>query len=298
MVSVKMARTAGRLPRRTLVGWAFVGPALLLFLVFKIIPIVVALLISFTRYDILTRPSFTGLENFGWLIHSEHFVHSLRITVYYAGFSTLILLPLSLLVALALDSGVRFQGFFRSVFLMPFMLSLFAAAIIWTQLYHPYGLVNSMLSWISPDRITWLTSERYALPAIVIMRIWWGTGYYTILFLAGLQSIPGEYYEAAKIDGAGAFKRFLRITLPLLSPILLFIIVISIISAFQTVDIFLIMTKGGPVDATRVLALLTYETGLKYFRMGRGSAMSLVLFVILMTFTIIQLRIFREEVKY
>ena len=119
-----------------------------------------------------------------------------------------------------------------------------------------------------------------------------------ILFLAGLQSIPTEYYEAARIDGANWWKSFIRITIPLLSPMLLFILVISSISAFQTIDVFLIMTKGGPVDATRVLALLIYETGLKFFRMGRGSAMSMILLIILMLFTLIQLKIFRTETIY
>ena len=281
-------------------GVLFVIPALVFFVIFKILPVFTALWFSFTKYDILRPPRFIGLKNYIHILHDPHFIHSLGVTLYYAGVSTLILLPLSLGVAIALNKKIKLRDLYRSLYFLPYMMSLFAVAIIWMLIYNPYGLMNWVLGLFIPGQPStrWLITETYALPAIIIMRIWWATGYYMILFLAGLQTIPSEYYEVAKLDGASWWNSFWSITLPLLRPILLFVIVISIINAFQTVDIFLIMTKGGPVDATTVLALLVYETGLKYFRMGEGSAMSVILFLILLVFTLIQLRVFREEIKY
>lgn len=300
----KMFSLAGRVTRkylgRNFYGLLFVIPALVFFLIFKIFPVLTALWISFTKFNILQSPRFIGFENYIHIIHDPHFLHSLKVTLYYAAVSTAILLPLSLAVAIGLNGRIKFRALYRSLYFLPYMMSLFAVAIIWMLLYHPYGLMSGILGLFTSGQtsIRWLTTEAYALPSIIIMRVWWGTGYYMILFLAGLQSIPSEYYEVAKLDGANWWSSFWSITLPLLRPVLLFVIVISIINAFQTIDIFLIMTKGGPVDATRVLALLVYETGLKYFRMGEGSAMSVVLFVVLLVFTLIQLKVFREEVKY
>lgn len=286
------------MPRQAVAGLLFITPALLLFLSFKLPSLLLVIIYSLTDYKILGTPRFNGIENFISIFLDPKFIHSLKITLYYTGASTVILLPLSLFLAILISNHTRMNSVYQAIFFMPYMLALFTVALIWTLIYHPYGLMNTILSPFMHTRIRWLISRTHALLAVIIMRTWWGVGYYMLLFTAGLRSIPAEYYEAARIDGAGQPTCFRFITLPLLKPMLLFVTVISIIFAFQTVDIFLIMTRGGPVDATTVLALLTYKTGLQYFDIARGCAMSLVLLLILFVFTLVQLRIFRGEIKY
>jgi ABC-type sugar transport system permease subunit len=204
---------------------------------------------------------------------------------------------LSLILGMLLNQNIRFRTFFRTVFFSPVVMPLVILAVIWTLLYHPYGPINSvLLAPFTNQVIPWLNSTQHALLAVIILAVWRAAGYYAIIFLAGLQNIPTEYYEAARLDGAGTWTLFRHITWPLLKPTTLFVVVISIINALRHFDAIWVMTGGGPGDATRVLSVLIYETGWVFLKMGRAAAMSIVLFIFVFIFTVVQLRLFRSEV--
>ncbi len=253
--------------------------------------------LSLFEYDLLTPAKWVGLAQYQSLFSSPVFITSLQVTaIYTLGISVPIWI-LSLLLGMLLNQNIRFRTFFRTVFFSPVVMPLVILAVIWTLLYHPYGPINSvLLAPFTNQVIPWLNSTQHALLAVIILAVWRATGYYAIIFLAGLQNIPTEYYEAARLDGAGTWTLFRHITWPLLKPTTLFVVVISIINALRHFDAIWVMTGGGPGDATRVLSVLIYETGWVFLKMGRAAAMSIVLFIFVFVFTIIQLRLFRSEV--
>lgn len=276
-------------------GFLFVVPALVFFSIFAFWPMINAFYLSLFNYDMLTTKQFIGLGNYAALMESPVFISSLKTTAIYAFGVSVPIWILSLVVAMLLNQKLRLRTFFRAIFFSPMVMPLVILAVIWSLLYHPFGPINSVL--LSPfikDLPAWLKSSQHALLAVIIMAIWRATGYYAVVFLAGLQNIPNEYYEAARLDGANTWAVFWNITWPLLMPTTSFVVVVSIINALRHFDAIWVMTGGGPGDATRVLAVLIYETGLSYFRMGRASAMSVILFIFVMGFTIIQLRLFRS----
>jgi multiple sugar transport system permease protein len=282
-------------------GFLFVLPAMVFFAIFAFWPMINAFYLSLFEYDMLTPKEFIGLGNYQDLLESTPFLNSLKTTAIYAFGVSIPIWVLSLLTAMLLNQKLRLRSLFRAVFFSPMVMPLVVLAVIWSLLYHPFGPINSVI--LSPfikigDLPAWLKSANHALIAVIIMAIWRATGYYAVVFLAGLQNIPNEYYEAAKLDGASAWAVFWNITWPLLRPTTLFVVVVSIINALRHFDAIWVMTGGGPGDATRVLAVLIYETGLSFFKMGKASAMSIVLFIFVMGFTIIQLRLFRSEVNY
>jgi len=288
-------RLSGSRKREIFFGWLFVMPALLYFVVFRILPMGHCLYLSFFKYDLSTS-SFVGLGNFQYLIGDHIFRKSLSVTFWYITLTCLLEWPAALALALTLSRPFRFRNFFQVTYLTPFMLPISAVAIIWIMMYHPRGVINSTLyslAGISPIR--WLFSQKFALFAMVIMSFWKDVGYYAIFLVAGLLVIPKEYYEVAEIDGANFLRRFLHITLPLLKPAFVFVILLSIIRLFQAVDAFIIMTGGGPGNSTRILGVLMYDTGLRFYRMGRASAIAVVLFAFVLAFSLIQLRIFKTE---
>lgn len=281
------------------IGFLFILPAMLYFTAFAFYPMANAFWLSLHDYDLLSPPRWAGLRNYEFLMNSTPFMNSLRTTAIYAFGISVPIWIISLVLALILNQNIRFRTFFRTVFFAPIVMPLVVLAVIWTLLYHPFGPINSVvMAPLFNQTIPWLNSNQHALLAVVILAIWRAAGYYGVIFLAGLQSIPNEFYEAARLDGAGSWSLFRFITFPLLRPTTLFVVVVSIINALRHFDVIWIMTGGGPGDATRVLSVLIYETGWGFLRMGRASAMSVVLFSIALIFTVVQLRLLRTRDLY
>ncbi len=283
-------------------AWVFLAPALALIGVFFFLPVAAALALSFTDFDIYAigdagNARFVGLRNYGQLLATPLFWQALRNTFYFALVGGPLSIAASLAAALLLNAKlVRFKGFFRTVYFAPFVTTLVAVAIVWRYLYHTrYGLLNYALSWVGLAPVDWLGDPRWAMPAIILMAVWKNFGYNMLIFIAGLQAIPEELYEAARIDGATALQRFRHVTIPQLGPTLLFVGVITMIGYFQLFVEPYVMTQGGPLRSTTSVVLLMYEEGFRWWRMGFAAAVAFVLFVIILAATLVQLRLQRGE---
>jgi multiple sugar transport system permease protein len=262
-------------------------------------PVIAGFVLSFFRWDIITSPVFIGSGNYQELASDDLFWKALRNTVYYVVGSIPPAIALALLLALALNQPLRGRAIFRTAFFLPVVSSTVAVAVLWGWMFNTQiGLFNHLLSFVGIPRVPWITSETWAMPAVIIMSVWKGLGYNMILFLAGLQGVPEEYYEAAKIDGAGSLRRFWDITLPLLSPTTFLIVILSVISSFQVFEQTYILTGGGPSNSTLTLVLMIFYRGFQDFRMGYASAIAYVLFTIVFMVTLIQWRFQKRWVHY
>ncbi len=281
--------------RRNLFGLLFVAPAVIFFGVFNLYPMARAFYVSLTSYDLLTPPRFIGLENYAYLLQDDRFRIALTNTFLFMIGTTVPLWVFSLGIALVMARQFRFKELYRTLYFMPVILSGVVVAIVWSLLYQENGLINTALSPFVKGTLFWLTSDQLAPWSIIIMAVWQGLGFYMVIFLAGLQNIPADLYAAASIDGANAWGRFRYITLPLIRPTALFVTVISLIGGFQTFTYQYVMTQGGPGDATNVIALLIYSAAFSYLKIGLASAMSMVMFAIIMILTLIQFRVLRTD---
>jgi ABC-type sugar transport system permease subunit len=279
-------------------GILFVLPTILFFVVFKYGPMLWAILLSFSSYDMMSEPKFIGFHNFISIFRDPVFIQALKNTLVYIAGSTTAITVAALGLAMAIHTKVRGSRFFMSGMFLTNIMPILACCLVWRFLFHPHGLINQYLSPLGFGRIDWLTNSAMAMPAIIIVTIWRFAPYFMVVFLAGLLAIPREIYEAAAIDGASALSRFLRITLPLIAPIMFFVIVVSGLLCARIFLMPFIITGGGPGGATRVLSMLIYETGFSYLKMGRAAAISVVLFVIVMVFTIFQMRLFSKTEEY
>lgn len=284
------------------VAWLFLAPALVLIFVFFFLPVLASLVLSVTDFDIygIANPPttrFIGLRNYGRLLHSPEFWQALRNTFYFALVGGPLTIALSLATALLLDHKlVRFKGFFRTIYFIPFVTTLVAVSIVWRYLYHTkYGVFNYGLSFLGIGPIDWLGDPNWAMPSIILMAVWKSFGYNMLIFIAGLQAIPSELYDAAEIDGAGPVRRFLNVTLPLLGPTLLFVGVITMIGYFQLFAEPYVMTQGGPLRSTTSVVLLMYEEGFRWWRMGYAAAIAFVLFIIILIATLLQFRLQKDR---
>ncbi|OMF38115.1 sugar ABC transporter permease [Paenibacillus sp. FSL H8-0548] len=281
-------------------GWAylFIAPQLLGLLAFIVGPVVFSFVISFMEWDIGSTPQWTGLDNYSKQVSDPTFWKVLGNTTVFA----LLNIPLTVIGALALalmlNQNIRGKVIFRAAYFIPVVTSSVAVALVWTWMYNPnYGLINSGLSFIGIEGPGWLSDLKWALPSIVIMTVWQGVGYNMILFLAGLQGVSAHLYEAAKIDGAGGWQRFWKITLPMISPTTFFVVIMLMIGSMQIFSEPYMMTRGGPADATNVLVLHIFKTAFQFFRMGEASAISFVLFLIIFIITLVQFK-FSKWVNY
>jgi multiple sugar transport system permease protein len=283
-------------------GWLFLAPALVLIGGLFFLPVLAAFVMSFTDFDIYSIASldnvrFVGVRNYGQLLDTPLFWQALGNTFYFALVGGPLTIAVSLGAALLINAPlVRFKAFFRTIYFVPFVTTLVAIAIVWRYLYHTrYGLLNYGLGRIGIGPIDWLGDPRWAMPAIILMAVWKNFGYNMLIFIAGLQSIPEELYEAARIDGAGGLRRFWHVTLPQLGPTLLFVAVITMIGYFQLFVEPYVMTAGGPLRSTTSVVLLMYEEGFRWWRMG--SAATIAVFLLLMTLagTLVQLRVQRSR---
>jgi len=269
--------------KRNLTGYLFISPWIVGMLAFTVFPVIFSAFISFTDWSLLKAPSFIGWDNFKRMFADRIFYHSLGVTAQYTLMTLLPSLGLSLCVAAMLNTQIRMRGFFRVAYYLPAVLPSVAVALVWAFLYNPnYGLINNVLRTIGVQGPKWLSDTKSALPAIAIMGVWGGCSGNIIMYLSGLQGVPRSYYEAAVIDGASSVKKFFYITLPMISPILFFTLIMGIIGSFQVFSSAMILTKGGPVRATTFYVLYLYNNAFTYFEMGYASALAWMLFLLIL----------------
>lgn len=281
-------------------AWLFLLPSLILFLTFTGIPVIAAFGISFTQWDLFNPARFVGLGNYTKLFGDPIFAKVMGNTAYFVLLSVPVQMLIGLGCALALNRGIRGQTFFRVAYFLPVVTSTIAAALVWAWLFNSnFGLVNAVLGLLgvsNPPR--WLASSQWAMPAVIIVSIWQNVGYAMVLFLAGLQNIRADLYDAAAMDGAKGLRRFWFITLPLLSPTTFFVLIISIIGSFQIFELVFVMTNAGPANATNTLVFYIYQNGFQFYQMGYASAAAMVLFVIVLLMTLVQYGLQNRWVHY
>ena len=267
-----------------------IAPWLVGFILFTAGPMLISLWTSFTDWDLLTDPQWVGLENYRSLATDPTFIQSIKVTLAYTAAYVPLDLVGGLLLALLVRPRLRGIGIYRTIFYLPTVFSGVVFVVVWLWMLNPNGgLINLVLRWFGIEGPRWLLDPKYALWSLVMMSFW-GWGRSMALYLGGMQSIPGELYEAAAMDGAGSFRQFFKITLPLLSPIIFFNLVLSIISTFQSFTSAFVATNGGPLDSTLFLVLYIYRQAFEYFHMGYAAALAWVLFAIILVLTLVLLR--------
>jgi multiple sugar transport system permease protein len=277
----------------------FIAPSFIPLLAIFVLPMIAAGVISFTSWDLLSPPHWIGLDNFKQLIHDKEFLHSLTNTLMFiAGYLPIVYI-LGLSAALALNRKFKGSGILRALYFLPVITSWVVVALLWKWILNPNGgLVNSALHTIGIQGPGWWTSKDWSMISVIVPSAWKDLGFVMLLLLAGLQAIPPEYQEAAAIDGASKRQILFKITLPLLTPVTFFVIVISLINNFQVFDQIWVMTAGGPEGSTNVVMGEIVKNSFNYGHMGYASALSMVLFLIIMIVTGVQLRLQKRWVNY
>jgi len=283
-----------------LYGYLYVLPFVIFFIAFVVFPIFRGLQVSFADWDVVNPPRFVGLKNYERLLLKDKlFITCLKNTVSYVVMYVPLGILVPMLLAELLFKPILGRTFFRSSIALPIMVTVSSTALIWGWFLNPtFGLINLYFEKVGLPPQRWLSQVRTAMKAIVLTSVWWGAGWNTILFLAGRQEIPEHLYEAARIDGAGTWALYRHITIPGLMPTILFATVTTIIGSFQVFGQVLVMTEGGPGDATRTVSMFIYSNAFLYFKMGYGSAAAWVLFIIVGVFTILQFRLLRSRLSF
>lgn len=287
--------------RRQEERWAylFLLPQYLGLLCFVLGPVVVTLFLSFSEWNLVAPPRWIGLQNYQVSFQTDVFWQTWRNTIYYVIATVAGSIVFSLALALALNEKLRGITLYRGIYFLPVVTSAVAVSMVWRWLYNPeFGLFNAVLTTIGLPTLPWLNSLKWAMPSVIIMSIWQTVGYNMVIFLAGLQGIADQFYEAAEMDGATAWQKFRHITLPLLSPTTFFVIIILLINSFQVFDQVWIMTEGGPAGATTVLVEQIVKNAFAYSRMGYAAALSWVLFALVFVVTLLQNWLQRNWVTY
>jgi multiple sugar transport system permease protein len=272
--------------REAIEGYLFIAPAVIGFLLFTLFPLLASLGLSFTEYDLFSRPRWIGLDNYAHMIHDEFFWRSLRVTATYAAVALPLGLTIALAIAMLLNQRIPGITIWRSVYILPSVLSGAAVAVLWRWLFNPeFGLLNVLLGYLGITGPDWLGSTSWALPSLILIGLW-GVGGTMLIYLAGLQGIPPELYEAVELDGGNAWHKFRTVTLPMLSPVILFNLVVGLIGTFQYFTEPYVLTKGGPENSTLVYMLYLYRNAYEYFQMGYASAMAWALFMLVLVLTL------------
>ncbi|PNE19899.1 ABC transporter permease [Mesotoga sp. Brook.08.YT.4.2.5.1] len=289
-----------RRTREALTGWATVLPALVVQVIFIYLPLVWAFYVSFFSWNMIRPMRYVGFQNYERLFSSADFWNSMSVTGIYILGTVIPSVIIGLLLAALLNiEWIKGRGIFRTLFYIPVITSMAAAAVIWGWLYEPnFGLINYFLSFFGIKNIKWLSDPNYSLLALIIVGVWKRIGYNMVLFLAGLQTIPRSYYEAAEIDGATAWSKFRRITLPLLSPTTLFVFIMQFIASFRVFVSVSVMTSGGPAKSTQVITYYLYENAFRYLKFGYASAIAVVMFAMMIILTLLQFRLSKRRVHY
>lgn len=288
--------------RRQWTAYLFLAPVFLLFSVFTVFSVGYAFYLSFHQWNILepAKP-FVGLDNYTRLVGDDRFREATVNTAYYTAVSVPLTIVIGLGVALLLNNQIRARGIFRTLFYLPVVTPLVIASIIWKWVYNgDYGLANYYLMELNiiDEPLLWLADPNLAMPSVIISSVWKGVGFAMVVYLAGLQSIPEDYYDAAKLDGASGWRRLRDITIPLLSATTLFLLVISILGSFQVFTQIFIMTNGGPLGKTRTIVWYIYTTAFRDYNMGYAAAMAFAMFAMMLVFTLLQFRFLRREIDY
>ncbi len=274
--------------------YLWILPALTVYGIFKLYPLVSGLHMSLLRWDGIEEPRYIGLRNFEKILSDEMTLTVLMNNVHYAVGTVVGKIVLSLILAILLHQALKGRTFYRTSLFMPVVMSFVVVGVLWSWLFNPqFGLINSLLRGLGLDFLVqdWLGDAAVALNSLIMVDIWKWYGFHMVIFLAGLQSIPDELYEAARIDGASVWQQFLHVTLPMLQPVMIVNVTISLMGAFNVFDIPFIMTAGGPANATNVMALHIYIRGFKFYRFGFSAALSYVLLVIVTLVAAIQLKL-------
>lgn len=298
----KLRKKLTKTQRDTLDGWLFMMPTLILSGIFLMVPIILSFYLSFREYslfdgNLITGGRFVGLSNYTEALRDPSFLNSLKNVLYY----TLMMVPstiaLSLGLALVANSKLRGKTIFRIIYYLPAITSIVAISVIFLFVFKLDGAINVVLGMFGVDPVSWFFNSTYALPSIAAMGVWMASGFYMIIFLAGLQDIPTSYYEAAKIDGATFIQSFLYITLPCLKGKIFFVIVSLLIGAFQLFDQVFIISggSGGPGESTMTVILKVYQTAFRDLRFGYASSMAFILLVVILAVTLVQKKIFEGD---
>lgn len=293
------ARRSARTKGQAMWGYLMIAPMMTGFAIFFLFALAASLVLSFTDWDALSTPNWVGLSNYARLPHDDAFLTAFRNTAAVTVPNVALRLLFSLLIAIALNSRIRFRAFYRVLFFMPVLTMPVATATIWKWMFDPgFGPINAQLGRFGLPQPEWLNYPETAVIAVVIVLLWSGVGYDMVIFLAGLQNIPREYYEAAQIDGASGFRQFRDITLPLLTPTTFFLMVVAIIGSFQVFDLVYVMTRVGNINRFPTIVYYIYEEGFQNFRMGYAVTIAWVLLAIILVFTLLQFRLQRRWVHY
>lgn len=287
--------------REAIAGYLFLLPNMLGFLIFTALAVVASAVISLTTWDLLSSPEFVGLDNYVTLLTNDPLFRTVVLnTFYFTAVSVPASTILALLLALVFNTGLRMIPLFRTAYFLPVITATVVVALIWRWFYNPdFGILNYVLWKLGVDAPpNWLASRQWAMPAVIILSVWKQVGYNMVIFLAGLQAIPGTLYEAASIDGAGRWQRFRNITLPLLTPTTFFVLVISIIGSLQVFDAVLVLTDGGPANATRTIVYHIWERAFVFLEMGYAAAVAWLLFFMVFLVTLLQWKLQGRWVHY
>lgn len=278
----------------------FMLPNILGFLLFTLIPVAVSLVMSFYDWPLTGERAFVGLQNFAKLLTKDVlFAKVARNTLYYVCFYVIFNVFIALGLAVWLSNCRRFTFLFRSVFFLPQMIMVVSSTMIFKMLLQPeYGLINTVLAWLGIPGANWLGSSKTALNTVIFISIWQGFGYNMIIFISGLLGVPQHLKEAARIDGCGAIRTFIKVTLPMMSPSIFFAVVMTIISSFQVFDQTFVTTQGGPANATNTVVLYLYNNAFMYNRLGYASAIAWLLFAVISVITMVQMALQRSWVSY
>lgn len=283
--------------RETVTAYVCLAPTLVLAFIFMIIPMFMVFYISFSNWDFVNPvKSFVGFKNYVEIFRDEKFLKSIRNTLYFASVKIPLDLVISLSIAALLDKKIRLKKFYRVSYFAPVVTPMVAAALIWIWLFDPiFGPFNQILSFMGLKPLKWLSDPKWAMPAVILFSLWKGLGYDTVIFLAGLQSIPNHLIEAAYIDGANSRQAFFKVTLPLLSPVVYFVVLMGIINCFKVFTEISVMTpRGGPLYSTGVMVFYIYQQAFENYNMGRAAAASAVLFCLVIALTQVQKKLGRK----
>ena len=276
--------------REAVEGYLFILPWLLGLVIFIVGPILASFYFSLTDYEVVRPPIFRGLANYQRLLGDDLFWQALKVTTIYVVISTPLGLALSFVLALLMNQKVRWISLWRTIYYLPTLVPVIASTMLWLWIFNPeFGLLNTLLRYVGIDGPLWLGHSQWALPSLILMSLW-TVGGPMLIYLAGLQGIPTDLYEAAEVDGAGAWAKFRAVTIPLMTPVIFFNLVMNMIAAFQVFAQPFIMTGGGPRYATLFYVLYLYQNAFKFFRMGYAAALAWVLFMVILLFTLLVFR--------
>lgn len=277
-------------------AWAFLTPAILLLMIFSIIPILWVIYLSFTDYNVFQPAQWVGVENYQKLFQDDKFWKALKNTIFYWLLVTPGLTIFPLLLAVLVNQKLVGIKLYRLTYYFPVLVSVVITAVLWKWMFATDGLFNFVLSWVGIGPVAWLTDESTAMISIAIVTVWQGLGYYMLIYLAGLQAVSKELYEAAEIDGAGFWRKQWNITIPNMRPVIFFVSVISTMGAFKEFTLMLVMTGGGPMNSTTTLVYLVFKEAFENINMGYASAIATVLFVLILLITIVNMKLQDKQV--